>query len=596
MKIYLKILTFLFFLLCFGTLFLNSSSFVNVQTSAKWYAFVFVSAAGLTTLAVYAIIANLKNQRNLHFKNLVLPVCLIITILCFSQALYGIAQYMRLLPAIGNFKITGSFDNPAGFAACLCAGFPLFFYFLAKEKLWIQCVSTVGMMAVVLAVLFSGSRAGMLALAVVGVAGFYHLFFLPQWAQRISQWTQRLVAGTLLAILMTGFYFLKKDSADGRLLIWKCCWEMVKEKPLTGHGTGGFSAEYMNCQARYFEKHPDSKYVMLADNVNRPFNEYAGLAVNYGLVGCLLFLFLAFVLIRAYRRNSGKTILTRIACWCLIAIAVFALFSYPLRYPFVWVMGLLSCGVIIWQWGMPHCLKRALPVLILLLTPLVCIKSYNALRADLKWCKIARLALAGQTEQMLPEYKLLYSRLTLSDGVTWSHPVTNWNTVTNWNAVSNKRLFLYNYAAELNFAGHYEASLTIARECERLWADYDLQMLMADNCQKLKDYPQAEHHYRRAAAMCPVKFMPLYQLAKIYDATGRKSEALALAEKIITKPIKISSSTIIAIQREMRQLIEEEKNNAPAPESRTSNQTQNTITTRQGETPDLPKSGKALPP
>ena len=89
--------------------------------------------------------------------------------------------------------------------------------------------------------------------------------------------------------------------------------------------------------------------------------------------------------------------------------------------------------------------------------------------------------------------------------------------------------------------------------------------------------------------------MPLYQLAKMYDATERRSEAIALAEQIINKPIKISSSTIIAIKREMMRLIEEEKNNDPAPESRTSNQTQNK-SIRQGETQDLQKSGIALPP
>ena len=185
-------------------------------------------------------------------------------------------------------------------------------------------------MAVVgLAVFLSGSRAGMLGLVVVCLAGFFHLF-------RISA-KHKIVVGILLAILITGLYFYKKDSADGRLLIWRCSWEMIKDKPLVGHGTGGFKAEYMNYQAKYFEEYPDSKYLMLADNTSRPFNEYVGLIVNYGLLGFLLFLFVSFYLIRTYRCISCKTPFTRIAGWCLTAIAVFALFSYPLRYSFVWV-------------------------------------------------------------------------------------------------------------------------------------------------------------------------------------------------------------------------------------------------------------------
>jgi hypothetical protein len=405
-------------------------------------------------------------------------------------------------------------------------------------------------------ILLSGSRAGMLALAVACGLGFIRFFEINE--------KQKIIAGIFLVILMTGLYFMKKDSADGRLLIWRCSWEMIKDKPLTGHGTGGFKAEYMNYQARYFEEHPDSEQAMLAGNTVRPFNEYIGLIVNYGLAGFLLFLLFLFYLIRMYKRNKGKTIFTYTACWCLTAIALFAFFSYPLRYPFVWVAGLLSCSVILFQgnnWILILFTKPYFSILIILLASIVCVKSYNRLKADIKWCKIAHISLTGQTEQMLPEYRLLYSKLYKNE------------------------LFLYNYAAELNFIKRYEESSSIARECEQLWADYDLQMMMADNCQQLKDYAEAEQRYRKAAAMCPVKFAPLYELAKMYDAEGRKNEAVKLAEQILNKPVKIASATIIAMQREMRRLIEEENNNKLQNEK-----------PRQGETPDLQSSGLALPP
>jgi hypothetical protein len=42
-------------------------------------------------------------------------------------------------------------------------------------------------------------------------------------------------------------------------------------------------------------------------------------------------------------------------------------------------------------------------------------------------------------------------------------------------------LFLYNYAAELNYIGRYEESLMITEECRLGWNDYDVQMLLADN-------------------------------------------------------------------------------------------------------------------
>lgn len=35
---------------------------------------------------------------------------------CWVQAVYGILQYVGLFPSHATFRVTGSFDNPAGFA------------------------------------------------------------------------------------------------------------------------------------------------------------------------------------------------------------------------------------------------------------------------------------------------------------------------------------------------------------------------------------------------------------------------------------------------------------------------------------------------
>ena len=540
-------------MLIFGVLFLSSSSFVNAQTAPKWFCFIFVSSAILISFALF----NLFSRKEIQFKDFILPVCLIITVLCFAQAVYGIAQYFRLLPAFGIFRVTGSFDNPAGFTACLCAGFPFFFYFLSVKEVWIRSITVTGMIIVGLAIILSGSRAGMLALTAIVVFGFFYLFQINT--------TQKILVGFILIFLLSSLYFLKRDSANGRLLIWKCSWEMIKEKPVFGYGSGGFKANYMNFQANHFEKHPDSKQAMLADNINHPFNEYIGLIINYGFLRFLCFLLILYVLIRSFKNIKEKTLFTYSAVWCLASIAVFALFSYPLRYPFVWVVGLLSCLTILFQ-GNNKMIKifnksYISSIIILLLVFFISYKSYGQLNAELKWCKVAHRSLAGETEQMLPEYQALHFKLY------------------------NNELFLYNYAAELNFSKHYEESLSVAQECERIFADYDLQMLIADNYQQLKDYTKAEQLYQIAAAMCPAKFVPLYNLTKMYVAIGRKTEAVAIAQQILDKPIKIASPTIVAIRREMMQLIETEKNNNLQNEN-----------TRQGNTPNEHSLDAALPP
>lgn len=83
---------------------------------------------------------------------------------------------------------------------------------------------------------------------------------------------------------------LQKDSANGRLLIWRVSSEMMVDAPLTGKGIGNFRKEYMHYQARYFRSHPHSPYAMLADNITYPYNEFLLIGVEQGIVGLIFIL------------------------------------------------------------------------------------------------------------------------------------------------------------------------------------------------------------------------------------------------------------------------------------------------------------------
>ena len=66
---------------------------------------------------------------------------------------------------------------------------------------------------------------------------------------------------------------------------------------------------------------------------------------------------------------------------------------------------------------------------------------------------------------------------------------------------------------------------------------------------------EAEKHFRQAAAMCPVRFVPLYRLVKLLEKTGRHEEALRLAEELSEKPVKVSSYIVEKIKREMNDFL-----------------------------------------
>ena len=148
-----------------------------------------------------------------------------------------------------------------------------------------------------------------------------------------------------VSILFSILYYKKKDSADGRLLIWKCTWEMMQTTPIAGNGIDCFHKNYVDYQTNYFKQHPDSRFVMLADNVKHPFNEYLLIGVQFGIIGWILLIGMITFLLFCYRRQPMKE--KYISLLALLSIAVFSFFSYPFTYPFVWIVTITSIVTII---------------------------------------------------------------------------------------------------------------------------------------------------------------------------------------------------------------------------------------------------------
>ncbi|MCE5204770.1 MAG: O-antigen ligase family protein [Porphyromonadaceae bacterium] len=477
----------------------------------------------ITLIAVfflfYATWSRLKDKKLLF---------LLFSFLALALSLWGLGQFISLLPSYNSsFAVTGPFDNPAGISASLAFLLPFPLYRCLQKKY--REISIIAVCLIVTAIILSQARTAVLATVVI-----FLLFFIRLLRERnIKPLPVHYTAISVSCLLLTaGLFFMKKDSANGRLLIWKCSAQLISRKPVCGYGSNGFTANYMNEQASYFTKHSDSKYQMLADNVRHPFNEFLKWMVNYGLAGLFLTLILVIIpLSVSWKNNSPEQFFIRLS---LLSIGICALFSYPFNYPFVRLMTVALVAFAVAANPQKNSitinggLTKAIAALVLL--TLLCGTAYQAFHEH-EWYKMAYKSLRGETHRMLPLYKSLYVHL------------------------SHKDLFLYNYAAELNVAGHYDESQQIARECDSLWADYDLQMLMADNCLKLQQYNETESYLKKAAVMCPVKFMPLYQLTELYLKTGRKEEARVLTQKILDKNVKVPSPVINSIKIKMRNLL-----------------------------------------
>lgn len=257
-----------------GVVFLSFNQFFDGQIISKWLTFV----AFLLIVVFY----NAIKQFTSHTSELrvfcgiqdMLPVlCIVISTL----SLYGILQYFNVVRHQVGAVVTGSYDNPAGFAVTLSSTLPLILLGTVhrNRRLSILCRFTLILSLISLGL--SESRAGLISAVLVFILGGNKLFVKHSYVKWL------LIV--LYVILIICISFKKIDSSSGRLLIWICSFLMIKESWLFGYGHGGYEAHYMDFQASYLEQNADSPYVMLADTVQCPFNEFLNILSDYGVVG-----------------------------------------------------------------------------------------------------------------------------------------------------------------------------------------------------------------------------------------------------------------------------------------------------------------------
>lgn len=83
----------------------------------------------------------------------------IIILACLIQAIYGFMQYFGVIHARSDIGVMGSFDNPAGFAACLTMGFPFALNSLNKKSKY-NYLNLACIIILASAILLSKSRTG----------------------------------------------------------------------------------------------------------------------------------------------------------------------------------------------------------------------------------------------------------------------------------------------------------------------------------------------------------------------------------------------------------------------------------------------------
>lgn len=515
-------------LIIFGGVFITSELFKDVQNDPKTY-FILISI----TIYIITCFVSRKGIQQL-FETLQSHVLLYgIVVVCMLTSIHGLLQYFGLFSSNHSaFPITGSFENPAGFAAVQAAMFP---FVLTKcidrdNGILLRVFLIVVSLACFSSVILSGSRTGFLSLfSVVIVVMAFDNKLLIYFKTRKWLWIPSLVLMVSLSVLL---YYVKQDSADGRVFVWKRCFELIKERLLFGYGVSGFHRFYMSTQANFFRIHPDSHFVMLADNISHPFNEFLKLTINYGLLGLSIAIaILVWIVWRLFKSEKQSKVL---GLSFISSLFIMCLFSYPYRYSIVWLLSFVAIAPGVFK---SRNNTQSIPIffryIILILLFFILGVNIRAMYYDMKWSEISKRSLSGKTEQMLKYYEEM-------------KPIMEYNP-----------LFLYNYAAELSYVQRYEESLEITSQCAELWNDYDVQKLFANNYINLGMMEEAIQSYEQAYYMIPCRFEPLYGMMMVYKDCNDTINALRIADEIIEKQIKVSSNSVTYIIEKAKQIISE---------------------------------------
>lgn len=425
----------------------------------------------------------------------------------------------------------------------------------------IHLLLLISILAMCLVLPASRSRAAWLA-AVASAGYLLWVKYLP--LSHLREWVNTtakrflLVFALIILLISTGagLYYFKKDSADGRLLIWKVSAQMIKDKPILGHGSGKFAADYMNYQAAYFKPHPDISEAIQADNVTYSYNEFLKITVENGLIGLLVALAVLWSLFfgKSEKRQKLKNPILLAARGGLISILVFAMFSYPseilpIKMLFVLFMAIVASHqspIRLFRLGR----KENVPVL--------------SQKATLAGTAVLYAALAIALLAVYPAGK--YIKRHYQAYKTWKDAADIYNVGAYPECLKDFELayphlktngqFLVQYGKALEMAEKYESSIAILIEAKQHLNNTILYTCLGNNNKALGKHTEAEQAYLHAWHMNPSRFYPLYLLAKLYDETGQKEKANEVAKELLEKDIKIESTAIEEIKEEMRTIIE----------------------------------------
>jgi len=243
------------------------------------------------------------------------------------EAVWGLLQVYGYEPSNHSlYALTGSFYNPGPYSGFLAMCIPLALHeWLNGKRIWKHVA--LAALVLMLVVLPSGMSRSAWVAAVLSSAYVGMMCYRKKVKEGFRKYWKLYVVGVVLLIIIgVGAYHWKKDSADGRLLMWKIAFTEVPA--MIGVGWENVAGAYGEAQERYFRQGkgtPQEEHVAGAPEY--VFNEYLQVGIAWGTPVLFVILAVVIVIFSWGHRDRQYGV-----CGGLFSLAVFAFSSYPFQF------------------------------------------------------------------------------------------------------------------------------------------------------------------------------------------------------------------------------------------------------------------------
>lgn len=458
------------------------------------------------------------------------------------EAIWGLRQLYGF-SASGHFRyaFTGSFFNPGPYAGYLAMVLPLYLHHFVRFRDWKWLITSLkieraaaGVVGVLILCVLPAtmSRSAWVA-ALIGCGWVMYMHRdSRKWKLLWRRYKKRYVSwgiGIFLVLIVggAGAFFLKPDSALGRLFLWKITCQAIANHPWGCDK--GFAFAYGEAQEAYFSKGDYAEWEeRVAGSPEYAFNEYLELTLTQGPAICIMLIVITFACLWAgtqFRRYG--------VCGAIVTLLVFSFSSYPMHLPafiVAYVCLLLACGIgdiiakpvilsaclIIWTGGFHGKWQR----------------EKDACR---DWVNARILYHAGAYTAANAAYDKLYPQLR------------------------EKGTFLFEYGHSLHKAGFYNESNKYLDKALVYCADPMILNVIGKNYQALRCYNWAEELLLASVHRLPGRIYPYYLLAKLYAEPEflNREKFEEMKRIVLMKAPKIHSTAIEEMRREVEEIAKE---------------------------------------